>query len=92
MLAAECECRRLNKHKKAAPFEDAAFLMNCILEDYLPSLASFSLRAARAEMSPRVVFSIGVLITGASSATFAFLAAFLASAFSARASSSKMRL
>ena len=51
------------------------------LKDYSSPFANFSFKAASSEMSPNVVFSIGVF-TAASSA-LAFLAAFLASAFSA---------
>ncbi len=62
-------------------------------ESYYYFFESCSLRAARASMSPRVVFSTGVETTGSDSLRGARLGAdFLDSARSALASSSKIRL
>ena len=89
---------RYDKTKRAAGPGRGSAAALCVVKReayYFSSLASFSLRAASASRSPRVVFSNGALrAAGASSALGARVArlALRSAAFSARASSSKMRL
>ena len=64
--APACESRGfVHKKKEGVHFDTPSSYTYGKRGNYLPE--SFSFKAANSSMSPKVVFSIGVLITGASS-------------------------